>query len=389
MSAVIARIQDAITRLESSMISDDYKGYDPYDALTSPLMRLPLLKSSHKLRFFLQQTVKRVPFNVRPLMGISKGENPVTLALALQSFTEMHKAGPAGDLKPRSRALMNRLVSARSPGFVQACWGYEFPWEARYATIGAHQPTIVATGIISNALFQYWTLTGEEEARQLILSSCSFAENCLKRTYDENEDFLFSYSPFDMECVLNASMKATRLLSQGYHLSKNNDWKILAQKSASRVVRLQRPDGSWPYSLRSTGGKVDNYHTGYVLDCLDEHIRMTGDDKHADCLKKGYNYYVGHFIEENGQPRLFDDSKWPADCTAGGQSLLTLVRFGDVNKAGKTALWLIENMQSPGGYFYYRKHSTYTDKRHYMRWSDAWMLAGLTALNRAMQEANG
>lgn len=388
MSQVIARIQDAITRLQASMSRDDYRGYDPYDALTSPLMRLPLLRSSHKIRFYVQQAVKRVPFNLRPLMGVSKGENPVTLALALQSFTELDKAGTDGDLQLRSHALMKRLVASRSSGYAQACWGYEFPWEARYATIGAYQPTIVATGIITNALFHYWSHTGNEEARQLILSSCSFAESCLKRTYDENEDFLFSYSPFDRECVLNASMKATRLLSQGYHISKNNDWKLLAQKSANRVARLQRADGAWPYSMRPTGIKVDNYHTGYVLDCLDEHIRMTGDETHSGILKKGYNYYVSHFIEDNGQPRFYDDSKWPADCTAGGQSLLTLVRFGDVGKAGITALWMIDNMQSPEGYFYYRKHATRTDRMHYMRWSDAWMLAGLTALYRAMQEEN-
>jgi len=389
MSTVIVRIEDAITQLGSSMRRDDYKGYDPYDALTSPLMRLPLLRSSHRLRFYIQQAVKRTPFNIRPLQGIPKGENPVTLALALQSFVELDKAGSTVDFKQKSSTMLNRLVAVKSSGFAQACWGYEFPWEARYATIGTHQPTIVATGIISNALFHYWSHTGEEEARQLILSSCSFAESCLKRTYDENEDFLFSYSPFDRECVLNASMKATRLLSQGYHISKNNDWRLLAQKSASRVARLQRPDGAWPYSLRSTGAKVDNYHTGYVLDCLDEYIRMTGDETHAACLKKGFNYYVSHFIEEDGQPRFYDDSKWPADCTAGGQTLLTLVRFGDIGMAAKTALWMIDNLQSPGGYFYYRKNATRTDRRHYMRWSDAWMLAGLTTVYRAMKEANG
>jgi len=389
MSKGIAYIREAIQRLEASMIKDDFRGYDPYDALTSPLTRLPVLRSSHRLRFFLQQAVKRAPLNCRPLLGISKGENPVTLALAIQAYTELDKAEPDANHISKIQPLLKRLQGRRSPGFTHACWGYEFPWEARYAYIGAEQPTIVATGIITNALFRYWQHNGDTEAKQLVISACSFAESSLKRTYDENEDFLFSYSPFDRECVINASMKATRLLSQGYHITGQQAWKVLAEKSANRVAGLQRSDGAWQYSLRATGGRVDNYHTGYVLDCLEEHLRLTGNDIHDGVLKKGYNYYRNRFIGQDGQPFFYDNSRWPADCTSGGQALLTLTRFGDIAAAEKTAEWMIRNMQSPAGFFYYRKHVGRTDRTHYMRWSDAWMLAGLTAVHTALKKDAG
>jgi hypothetical protein len=48
--------------------------------------------------------------------------------------------------------------------------------------------------------------------------------------------------------------------------------------------------------------------------------------------------------------------------------------------AERVALWMIENMQAQEGYFYFRKSKYCTEKTNFMRWSNAWMLAGLTAL---------
>jgi hypothetical protein len=79
-------------------------------------------------------------------------------------------------------------------------------------------------------------------------------------------------------------------------------------------------------------------------------------------------------------PGFYASKAYPADCTAGGQTMLTLTRFGDREDALKVAGWMINNMQSPGGSFYYRKHRYYTVKTSFMRWSDAWMFAALAGL---------
>jgi hypothetical protein len=41
---------------------------------------------------------------------------------------------------------------------------------------------------------------------------------------------------------------------------------------------------------------------------------------------------------------------------------------------------MMDNMQAQEGYFYFRKSKYFTKKTNFMRWSNAWMLAGLTAL---------
>ena len=403
----IQPIESAIHKLITHIESNQYRGFDPYDALKSPLFSLPVLRSNKTLRFASQQLVKRLPFNIRPLLAVPKGYNPVTLGLCIQGYsyllsyyskTHESENGRKGEwvnpspLRPLTPSLprpskysetitflINELIGLIPDGYTGACWGYDFPWEARYASIPAYQPTVVATGIISNALFICHTLTGNKEAGELCVSAADFVINDLKRTYD-SDTFCFSYSPFDDQAVFNASMKGVRILAQAYSLSKKEDYKKLAGQSVQYVLNNQNSDGSWFYSASGKGQWIDNYHTGYVLDCLDEYVKCTHDDSVKDVLQKGYNFYRINFFTPDGQPKFYHNRIWPVDCTAGAQSILTLCRFGDTVLAGKVAEYLINNMQSPKGGFYFRKYKNYTEKTIFMRWSNAWMFAALACL---------
>jgi len=365
------------------MEREHYKGHDPYDALQAPVFHLPVLKSSQRLRFLMQQIVKRSPINLRTILRIKKGLNPVTVGLALQAEVHLLKAGIVTDQIISTR-LLDKLLELRSPDHAHECWGYDFPWESRYATIPAQQPTVVATGIIANAIYLYWRETGNTKAAAAVLGACRFVEKELNRTDIPEGGFLFSYSPYDTECVLNASMKASRLLAQGHRIEPGVGYDALVRSSVEAVLKLQREDGSWPYSLRSEGSWTDNYHTGYILDCLDETIQCTDDKTAKPYLKKGIEFYLSNFIRNDGRPMLLAGKTGPADCTAGGQTILTLVRFGELEKARLVADWMIRNMQDDKGFFYYRMHTMYVQKTDFMRWSNAWMLAALSALTEAV-----
>ena len=100
-------------------------------------------------------------------------------------------------------------------------------------------------------------------------------------------NFIFSYSPFDSQQVFNASMKGVRILAQAYDLTGDENLKREAKKAVEFVVSNQRYDGSWGYSLASKGGWTDNYHTGYVLDCLHEYSLLCNDNCFEENLRKG------------------------------------------------------------------------------------------------------
>lgn len=373
-------IETAGMKLLRYMEKEEFKGYDPYDGLTSPLFELPVFKSSRKLRFLAQQAVKRSPVNLRPLLAIKKRLNPVTLGLAIQSYAQLDKANNTTVYKGKVNLLTEKLKGMVPKGFHGSCWGYDFPWEARYAGIPAFQPTVVATGIIAHGLYTAWDVYRDNEEQQLIINAAAFVVHDLNRFVDDEENICFSYSPFDRERVFNASMKGVRILCYAYSFNQKEEYRKLAAAGVHYLLKHQRDDGSWVYSERTTGDWIDNYHTGYILDCLDVYTRLCKDEKATRALQKGISFYIKHFVQNDGRPMFFASRPGPVDCTAAAQALLTLTRFGYTDEAIKTASWMISNMQDESGYFYYRYEYGKKKKTSYMRWSNAWMLAGLTSI---------
>ncbi|MGZ3882623.1 MAG: delta-aminolevulinic acid dehydratase [Bacteroidia bacterium] len=370
----------SLKKLQDYIEKENYRGYDPYDGLKSPLFKLPVLSSNKLIRFGFQQLVKRSPFNLRPVFLVPKGYNPVTLGLCIQAYSRLASAFPEQKRNYQSKvdALINELEKLIPVGFSGACWGYDFDWAARYSNIPSYQPTVVATGIITNALFISHETFNNAKAKELCVSAAEFVLKDLNRTSDDDGSICFSYSPFDKQVVFNASMKGARLLSQVYSVTHNELLKQEAEKAVRFVMKHQRPDGAWIYSKSGTGEWVDNYHTGYIIDCLDEYIVRTGDASFNENRKRGMDYYVTNFFENQSIPKFYNKNMYPIDCTSAAQSLLTLSRFGYKKLAAAVADWMTDHMQSEKGYFYFRKFKHYTMKQSFMRWSNAWMFAGMS-----------
>lgn len=394
------RLNEALGRLLRYIEKENYRGWDPYDALSSPLFKLPFFKSNKFIRFAAQQAVKRSPINLRPLLFVPKGYNPVTLGLVLQGYCYLIKNEelcliqiPSGkidnlELEKKIVFLVDELERLQSKGFSGACWGYDFDWEARYANIPAFTPTVVATGFITNALFICYSITGNQKAKTLLVSSANFVLKDLNRTYSENPEpstinhhpFCFSYSPSDKQIVYNASMKGVRILSQVYSITKETQLIETAKNAVAFVINEQNKDGSWYYSKKDAGKWIDNYHTGYLLDCLNEYRNHSKDKSYGENVKCGYEFYINNFFEEDGAPKFYNNKKYPIDCTVAAQSILTLTRFGDKDIALKVAHYIITYMQNEAGYFYFRNYGSKKDKTSFMRWSNAWLFAALSYL---------
>lgn len=376
------KLKNATLRLLNYIEQENYSGFDPYDGLKSPFFKLPFLKTNKLIRLYAQQAVKRSRLNLRPFLFIKKGYNPVTLGLCVQAYSYLLKVFPEREIefKKKIDLLIGQLQKLQSKKFSGASWGYDFDWEARYAKIPGYEPTVVATGIITNALFECYCITGNETALSLCKSAVQFVLKDLKRTIDADGDFCFSYSPFDTQVVFNASMKGARLLSQVYSVTKENQLKTEAKKAVAFVMKHQQPSGSWIYSTSEVGGWVDNYHTGYVIDCLHEYILRCSDNSFDGNLLSGLDFYFNNFFEEGKVPKFYDKKIYPIDCTSAGQSLLTLSRFDKLKLAGSVSQWMSENMQDKRGFFYFRKYKTHTEKIPFMRWSNAWMFTGMSYL---------
>lgn len=378
----VAAIGAGVRRAEAYIRREQLAGWDPYDALKSPLFRLPGLRGSRHARFAVQQVVRRLPVNIRPLLLIPKGVNPVTLGLVLEGYAALAAAEPARTDSLRADAvdLVTALGRQVSTGYSGACWGYDFPWQSRATLIPAYAPTVVATAFVTNGLFAAYEQFGIDAALDLCASATEFVLRDLHRTEGSSGSFCWSYSPLDSQAVLNATAKGSRLCAQVSSVLGGDELAEAAEQSLRYVVAHQRPDGAWPYAVADSRSWVDNFHTGYVLDALDEWRRRTGEGTFDDSLARGWRYYRANLFEPDAIPRYYDRKLHPIDSTACGQALLTLVRFGDVPAAVQLGGWIVERFQRPDGAFRYRRYRAYTNSIPYMRWSTAWIFAGLTTV---------
>ena len=111
-------LSGALDATETLILTADCRGYDPYDALLSPLWSWPGLSRWRFGQWAFQQVLRRVPWQTRPLFGIRPGRNPVTLGLVLQGLADRCRAaGSISDERATLAAdLVRDLETARTPG---------------------------------------------------------------------------------------------------------------------------------------------------------------------------------------------------------------------------------------------------------------------------------
>ena len=131
--------------------------------------------------------------------------------------------------------LANLLDKLKNTNFSGACWGYNFPWQARRLFLFPKDttPTVVATSFCVEALFKAYEITKNKKFKNLALSSADFIMNDLNRT-PHHSGFLFSYSPYKgNNTVYNASLLGAKTLSLCYKYSA----KDIYRKTALEAVK--------------------------------------------------------------------------------------------------------------------------------------------------------
>lgn len=388
-ASLATELRNALASIDRYVARADFRGYDPYDALMSPLFGLPLLRSSRYARIVAQQVLKRLPVNLRPVLGIEKHASAVSVARMLEGYAYLFGTDTAERDYYRARIdlCLRRLVDLRSTGFSGDCWGYEFAWEPRYAQspIPGGFPNVVATGIVSNALFETYRLVGVESALASCVSASEFVMRDLEKTVAPDGSFCWGYFPGDRQLVLNATMKAARLCAQVYAPTRREELREAARATVAFVANHQRDDGAWPYSVGDARKWVDNFHTGYLLDCLHAYEQHTEDRNWSAATAKGWEYYRANFVADDRVPKYLDHRVWPADATACAQTITTLTTFGDVSTAASVARWTLAHMHRADGTFVYQRRPHYANPIAYMRWSIAPMYAALARLLHGLE----
>jgi hypothetical protein len=386
-------IADSFFRLRNYCESQGYKGWDPYDGLNSAVFQVTPFKHWDLARLVWIQLFKRSPINLRPLLLVPKQHNAKGIGLFLSGYCNLYRLAENGDtrfgrpgqLRSKIDEVAQLLLSLQSRGYSGACWGYGFDWQSRAFFLPRNTPTVVATSFAVEALISAYEITRNSQYLDAAVSSARFVVEDLNRIEKPDGLFMFSYSPLDRQAVYNATLLGTKILSQIYVYTGDEQLKSLACASAKAVCALQNPDGSFPHSDQVGQDWRDNFHTGFKLESLAACQNLCQTSEFKFNIDKGFDYWINaYFDHETGFAYYYDrgQSRHLLDLHCAAQALPTIYKLGRLNSVGplfdKVAQWPVDNMLSLDGYFYFQGSGGRINKTPYMRWPNAWMFYGLS-----------
>jgi hypothetical protein len=385
----MSEFKEPLDKLLSYIEKQEFKGYDPYDALNSwlPYQALGKYSQAFAIQFF-----KRNPVNLRPFTGVKKGLNPKGIGLLLNAYSKLYLKTQNDRYKEKADYLFNLLLTLRSPKYSNYCWGYNFDWANPKKVVPEYHPNIVATSFAAKGILEYYKISGNQNILNILISVCEFILSDLPvaRT---NAGICFSYTDIIQDCCFNASMLGAEILAATGSLTKIEKYNEHAFNALNFTLYYQKEDGHWNYEVDIKNGKEGvqiDFHQGYILDSIYNIVKeMKSLDnlgiKAINAIKKGTAFYRENQFYDDGRSLRRLPRVWPVDIHNQSQGIITfslLKEFDDkyLDFANTIAKWTIRNMQDDSGYFYYQKHSLFLNKIPYMRWSQAWMLLAFSYL---------
>ncbi len=359
-----------------------WKGWDPYDGLNFPGSRFLTLRQKW-IRIALIQFFKRSPINFRPVFGIPQHVNPKALALFAAAALELSLQ--ESRFEGVARRLLDELFARQKRWKNGKAWGYPFDWQSRAFFAPAGTPNVVVTSFAADALLEGAERLKVSAYRDAAYDAARFVAedlNCAPTAHG----LCFSYTPLDHSRIDNANLLAAQLLARTGKASGETSWARKAQEATAHALSRQKTDGSWTYGEASNQGWIDHFHTGFNLVALDQISTHLESAACADAVKRGLDFYLDHFFEQDGAPRYYADNLWPIDIHSAAQALMTLARFRDRSpkasaQLSRTTVWTLKHMVQPvTGGLVFQRHRFWSNTVPYRRWSQAWMCRAMTAL---------
>ncbi len=347
----------------------DYAGYDPFDALSSPLLS-KLTFNKRPLRILFTQLLKRSPVDLRNIMDIEPTRNPKGIALFASTYDNLYRnVGDDKYLKERNQLvewLQNNCKVQENTIF----WGYNFPWQSRRSYLLQGEGCSVVTFFVGESPLI-------DKHKKMLGGIGEFYLKELNVLLEDGEYLCLSYTPHEKEeKVVNSNALIGYQLTRIGKTLGNKKYIEKGRKLINWVVSEQKQNGGWIYSPTSHLG-MDNFHNGYVIWALMKYYEINGDTSVKDAISRGLKFYGSLF--DGGKPLYSNEKEFPIDIHNCAQGIITFKKAGSLgfykgDRHKKILEWTLENMwNNEKNYFYYQKNRFWTNKIPYMRWSQAWM----------------
>jgi hypothetical protein len=363
---VADRVDEVLSALARWGAERDWLGADPYEGLNTPLARLA---RTPKLRQAVIQAYRRAPVDPPPPLRARPRRNAKTAALVLSGYVA------APDLPDRERQIaagVYHLNQLRRGGG----WGYHFDFQSRWGSYGGDVPNAIATCFAVDALL-------DADEPELALR----ARRYLGHDLWSAEGGYFGYHGAGAVLIHNASALVCGALARLHEIDPDDELAERVLAAAATTAAGQRPDGSWPYGESPALGWVDNFHTAYTLEGLHHVAGVFGAGD--EVVERGYGYWTRELFDDQDRARARGDRTYPLEAHSYATAIDTLVvlreRFADaLPRAERVAEAAIRDLWLPDrGHFAFERRPRFTNKRAFVRWTNAPMFRALSRLSAA------
>jgi hypothetical protein len=379
-------LEDAVARIRDWGEARDWRGYDPYDALTSPLA--PVLSFGTPLgRRLLTQVVKLSPLNLRPVIGVRPAWNAKALALVAAGYARLAAAADDEPARAESGRWLEWLVRHHAGDEAGLAWGYHFDVQTRFFCYPRGTPNTIATSFAAQALLDGCELLGEDRWAPFARDAAHhLRDRMLAR---DRGSAYFRYLETAPALVHNANALACAVLVRAATAAGEPQLLEPAGEALQTTLRAQRADGSWPYAEEGGGSWVDNFHTGYVLESLAVCDGALPEVRQA--LQRGLDYWDRMLFLADGTPKYFSHRLWPIDAHCYAQAIDTWIAVAPwhpsaLARATRLAELLVARMLDPSGSVHFQRRRLWTSRVPFIRWTTAPAFRALAGLLLAVEK---
>lgn len=381
-------ILESLCKVEKWVERQDYKGYEPFDGLSSTFR--PLTFGNLFFDRILLQLIRQSPINLRPLFGVKPLDSTIGRGYMAWGYCHRYKVASDEALREKINECLNWLIKNKADAYDDYSWGKHFDFASRGGLYKAFEPILIWTVLIGHAFIEAYETLKDEKYLKVSISICDWVMKLPRNETDKG--FCFGYHNNDKEAdVHNSNMMGAAFLARTDKYAKNRGYLEAARKAMEFSCTRQLPNGAWLYGEEPMNHWIDNFHTGYNLDALKYFIEYSGEDGYKNNMLKGLEFYKTNLFEKDGCPKYYHNRKYPVDSQCAAQAIDTLAKFSVYDEeslylANKVAVWTIKNMQGPKGFFYYRIYPGGIKARTPMlHWAQATIYKALTVLYGFLQ----
>ncbi len=375
-------VYQSLKKVEKWVEDHDYKGYEPFDGLSSRFR--PLTFGNLFLDRLLLQLIRQSPLNLRPIFGVKPLESTIGRGYMAWGYCHMFKLTGDPAYKTKIESCLEWLIENKSPGYREYTWGKHFDFASRGGLYKTFEPILIWTALIGHAFLEAYEIFKDTRYLEVADSLCAWIVKLPRNQSDSG--FCIGYHNQDTAgSIHNSNMVGAAVLARTARHANNKEYLKVAKGAMTFSCTLQLSNGAWLYGEDPKNHWIDNFHTGYNLDALKCYIEVSGDREFELNLKKGLEFYKSNFFDKDGRPKYYHNKVNPLDIQCAAQAIETLSNFSELDPksldlALRVADWTIKNMQGEDGYFFYRIYPLIKAKTPMLHWAQATMYKTLVVL---------